>query len=190
MMEETVSFLPFSVLSRLSPDNSQSTLDACINFLVEYVLTLTMQGTINALLVDCNSNGGYQFLQTIGIGVRDDGYSNQCKVVSFTHNFRFVLGSTENKKVLTKQLYAVIPIIKTFLYSSKKNVKNATCAKDCKQCKLKSVTERFVNFNYQRFHLIYCNKGKDDASKIEILRSLTPDNLRNNLEQLLEFLTH
>ncbi len=181
-MEETVSFLPITTLSALSTDVSAATLDQCIAFIVEYLITFTAQGLVNALAVECLPNGGHQFLQTIGVGVVDDNYNQ--KKVAFTHNFRFVISKPKNKKLLQKQLYAIIPLIKTFLYSSKKS-KSTICKMECRFCKLKTATERYLFYDYGRFHNMFCIPNREE-SKYEIIRALTPDHMRNTLEQLIQ----
>lgn len=181
-LEESVSYLPINTLYCLKSNNSPEVLNSCVEFLIQYILFYSTKNLVNKLLISSDPHAFAYFLQTIGVNVTAD------KQLAFVQNFRFLTMRNCKNKVLLKQIFSIINLIKTFLYTTRRSAKPPNTTYDCKNCKLKKLNERFLNYNYATFHSVYC-QPKDYNTRWEILQKITPFHMHHLLDEAKSRLT-
>lgn len=179
IIEEKISFLPITTLYNITSDNNNDMLNHIVNFLLHYVYSYSNKGFVNKLLISSDPSAFSNFLQTVGVNI--DPTSRD---ITFIQNFRFLTMINCKNKLITKQVFSLINLIKYFLFTTRRSSRShITPLYNCKNCKLKKLNERFLYYDYATFHSIYC-QPKDDNARWEILRKITPEHLRSLLDEL------
>jgi hypothetical protein len=142
---------PFSSqLSCLTPDTSVPILNNIICNIIEYVTLLTKSNFINEVLID--KNVGKKFCSSFAV-----------ISTNFENNFTLTIENslalcqfTTNIKI-KKQAKSIISIIAHLFFKDSK-IKNKNFTACGPQCKIKSKTCKFIFFDYNLFHGVFCTK--------------------------------
>lgn len=147
--------IPFSgSLSSITNDTSAYTLTQIIANIIEYITTLTSNKCLNKVFLE--KNAAKKFCQNIAV-----------VCTNFENNFTFIIANsmdisrTATFAQLKKQAKIIIYILNYLFFEDKNNkIKNQNsqflpCGLNCK---LKTKTFRFLDYNYNNFHGIFCTK--------------------------------
>lgn len=171
--EERLEDLPLMTFYNVPIDSSNKIIQGCASYITHFLLKLTASNMLNPLVARKNIS---TFLQTLVFL-----YNEQ---MGYTH--KYINEKSTNKKLLVKQASDIFDVLKSFLFVKRKEKSKKKKLSTCENCKLNNYTERFINYNYEKFHQLYCNTD-DIQTKLTRLEDFM-DYEDKFLPQMLEIL--